>query len=82
MADSEIDSIRALLGSKPRPVGWAERRQRLDEVGSTWPVAADVRCEAVDCGGVAGEWSLVPDSDASRVLLYFHGGGYCLRFDP
>ena len=77
MADSEIDSIRALLGSKPRPVGWAERRQRLDEVGSTWPVAADVRCEAVDCDGVAGEWSLVPDSDASRVLLYFHGGGYC-----
>jgi acetyl esterase/lipase len=76
LADSEIDSIRALLGSKPRPVGWAERRQRLDEVGSTWPVAADVRCEAVDCGGVAGEWSLVPDSDASRVLLYFHGGGY------
>ena len=77
MAASEIDGIRALLGSKPRPVGWAERRQRLDEVGSTWPVAPDVTCEAVDCGGVAGEWSLVPDSDASRVLLYFHGGGYC-----
>ncbi|MBX9650336.1 MAG: alpha/beta hydrolase [Xanthobacteraceae bacterium] len=77
MATSEIDGIRALLGSKPRPVGWAERRQRLDEVGSTWPVAPDVTCEAVDCGGVAGEWSRVPDSDASRVLLYFHGGGYC-----
>ncbi|MEO8317344.1 MAG: alpha/beta hydrolase [Bradyrhizobium sp.] len=77
MAGSEIDSIRALLGSKPRPVGWAERRQRLDEVGSTWPVAADVNCEAVDCDGVPGEWSLVADSDPSRVLLYFHGGGYC-----
>ena len=77
MADSEIDAIRALLGSKPRPVGWAERRQRLDEVGSTWPVAPDVRCEGVDCNGVPGEWSQVPDSDASRVLLYFHGGGYC-----
>jgi len=77
MAHSEIDAIRALLGSKPRPVGWAERRQRLDEVGSTWPVAPDVRCEAVDCDGVPGEWSRVPDSDASRVLLYFHGGGYC-----
>jgi len=77
MAHNEIDAIRALLGSKPRPVGWAERRQRLDEVGSTWPVAGDVQCEAVDCDGVAGEWSLVPGSDASRVLLYFHGGGYC-----
>jgi monoterpene epsilon-lactone hydrolase len=35
---AEIDAIRALLGSKPRPVGWIERRQRLDEVGSIWPV--------------------------------------------
>ena len=77
MAHSEIDAIRALLGSKPRPVGWSERRQRLDEVGSTWPVASDVKCQAVDCDGVAGEWSVVPGSEPSRVLLYFHGGGYC-----
>jgi monoterpene epsilon-lactone hydrolase len=77
LADSEIDAIRALLGSKPRPVGWSERRQRLDEVGSTWPVASDVKCDAVDCDGVPGEWSVTPGSDASRVLLYFHGGGYC-----
>ena len=39
---AEIDSIRALLGSKPRPVGWDERRARLDEVGSIWPIASDV----------------------------------------
>lgn len=77
MAYSEIDAIRALLGSKPRPVGWFERRQRLDEVGSTWPVAPDVICEAVDCDGVPGEWSLVSGSEPSKVLLYFHGGGYC-----
>lgn len=77
MAEREIDAIRKLLTSKPRPVGWAERRQRINEVGSTWTAAADVTCEAVDCDGVAGEWSIVPDSDPSRVLLYFHGGGYC-----
>jgi epsilon-lactone hydrolase len=77
LAATEIDAIRALLGSKPRPVGWSERRQRLDEVGSTWPIASDVKCDAVDCDGVPGEWSLVSGSDPSRVLLYFHGGGYC-----
>jgi monoterpene epsilon-lactone hydrolase len=77
LAHDEIDAIRALLGSKPRPVGWSERRERLDEVGSTWPVAADVKCDAVDCNGVPGEWSLAPRSDPSHVLLYFHGGGYC-----
>src|SRR3989440_3801441 len=77
MTQSEIDAVRALLTAKPRPVGWAERRQRLDEVGSVWPVAEDVACEAVDCGGVPGEWSIAPGSDTSRVLLFFHGGGYC-----
>ncbi len=77
MTLSEIDVVRALLNSKPRPVGWQERRRRLDEVGSVWPVANDVRLEAVDLAGVPGEWSIVPGSDASRVLLFFHGGGYC-----
>jgi acetyl esterase/lipase len=77
MAEREIDAIRTLLGSKPRPVGWSERRERLDEVGSTWPVAPDIQCEAVDCDGVAGEWSIAPGSEPSCALLYFHGGGYC-----
>jgi len=77
MAESEIDAIRTLLTSKPRPVGWLERRRRLDEVGSVWPVADDIKCTAVDLGGVPGEWSIAPASDAGRVLLFFHGGGYC-----
>jgi acetyl esterase/lipase len=77
MARREIDAIRDLLSSKPRPVGWDERRQRLDEVGSIWPVAEDVELAAAEAGGVPGEWSSVQGSDASRVLLFFHGGGYC-----
>ena len=77
MAQSEIEAIRTLLTSKPRPVGWAERRERLDEVGSVWPVADDVTLAEVDAGGVPGEWSSVPGSDPSRVLMFFHGGGYC-----
>src|SRR5271169_1857597 len=77
MAPSEIDAVRALLASKPRPVGWEERRRRIDEVGTVWPVADDVKVDPVDLGGVPGEWSIVPGSDASRVLMFFHGGGYC-----
>ncbi|MEJ8571675.1 alpha/beta hydrolase [Microbaculum marinum] len=77
MPEGEIESIRALLGAKPRPVGWRERRRRIDEVGAVWPVSPDVRLQSVDVGGVPGEWSLVPGSEPSRVLLYFHGGGYC-----
>jgi epsilon-lactone hydrolase len=77
MAQSEIDAIRALLSSKPRPRGWPERRKRLDEVGAVWPVADDVEFTAVDASGVPGEFSMVPGSDPSRVLMFFHGGGYC-----
>jgi epsilon-lactone hydrolase len=77
MAQSEIEAVRALLSSKPRPVGWPERRRRLDDVGSVWPVANDVKLAAIDVGGVPGEYSIVPGSDSSRILLFFHGGGYC-----
>jgi monoterpene epsilon-lactone hydrolase len=74
---SEIDAVRALLSSRPRPVGWAQRRERLDAIGSTAPIATDIRLEAIDINGVPAEWSLAPGSDPARVLLFFHGGGYC-----
>jgi len=77
MAQNEIDAVRALLVSKPRPVGWRERRRRLDDVGSAWPVAKDVKLAAVDANGVPAEYSIVPGSDPSRILMFFHGGGYC-----
>ncbi|MDP1585043.1 MAG: alpha/beta hydrolase [Bradyrhizobium sp.] len=77
MGQSEIDAVRALLSSKPRPVGWQQRRQRIEEVGSVWPVAEDIVLERIGIDGMPGEWSIAPDSDPSRVLLYFHGGGYC-----
>ncbi len=74
-SESEIAAIRALLTAKARPVGWAERRQRLDEVGGIWPVAEDVRCDAADIDGVPGEWSIVPGSFDSRVVLSFMAAG-------
>jgi epsilon-lactone hydrolase len=77
MPPGGIEAIRAMLASKPRPSGWEERRKRLDEVGSVWPHAADVSLKPVRLNGVAGEWSSAPGSDLSRVLLFFHGGGYC-----
>ena len=77
MPQTGIDAIRALLGLKPRPVGWEERRRRLDEVGAVWRVAEDVKLEAVDLDGIPCEWSSVPGADSSRVLMFFHGGGYC-----
>ncbi len=77
MSSSEIDAVRELLRSKPRPTSFPERRQRLDAIGSTSPLAGDIGLEPIDANGVAAEWSLAPGSDPSKVLLFFHGGGYC-----
>src|SRR5262249_62218484 len=77
MSHIEIQAVPELLPSKPRPTGFAEGRERLDAIGSTYPPNADVSLEATDANGVAAEWSLAPGSDASKVLLFFHGGGYC-----
>jgi acetyl esterase/lipase len=77
LGESEIDVIRALLGAQPRPVGWAQRRALIEEVGAHWPPAADITLEPVDVHGVPGEWSLAPGADPTRVLLFLHGGGYC-----
>ena len=77
MSEREIDDIRALLGAKPRPVGWEERRARIEEVGAVWPVAGDVTLTPANLDGLAAEWSEAPGADRESALLYFHGGGYC-----
>ncbi|WP_310350775.1 alpha/beta hydrolase [Methylobacterium sp. BE186] len=76
MSSSEIDSVRALLASRPRPTGLAERRERLDWIGSLSTLPPDVRIEPAEPGGVPAEWSATPSADGSRVLLFLHGGGY------
>jgi len=75
--DDDIDAIRRLLVSKPRPTTLAERRERLDEIGSAYGVAPDIAFKAARIGGVETEWSAAPGSDGTRVLVFFHGGGYC-----
>src|SRR5262249_38652553 len=77
MSSSEIDAVRELLRSKPRPASFPERRERLDAIGSTSPLAGDIKLEPIDANGVPAEWSLAPGSDASKGFLFFHGGGYC-----
>jgi len=77
MSKSEMDAVRELLRSEPRPAGFAERRERIDAIGSASSPARDIRLEPTVANGIPAEWSLAPGSDHSRVLLFFHGGGYC-----
>jgi epsilon-lactone hydrolase len=77
MSKREIDAIREMLRARARPVGWTERRERVDAIGQASPVEPDIRLAAVDAGGVPAEWSLAPGSDPTKVLMFLHGGGYC-----
>ncbi len=77
MDSQGLAAVRALLAAETRPVGWPARRRRLDTVASIDGVAADIALEACRFDHVSAEWSLAPGSDPTRVLLFFHGGGYC-----
>ena len=76
MPDAEIDAIRHRLLSRPRPAGLSERRARLDGFGQAYALPADVAVEPVQVGGVAAEWTVTPQADPARVVLFLHGGGY------
>jgi epsilon-lactone hydrolase len=76
VTDPEIDVIRTILASRPRPPDLGERRKRLDALGAQYPLPSDVRVETVDANGVAAEWTSTPGADPAHAILFLHGGGY------
>jgi monoterpene epsilon-lactone hydrolase len=77
VALEEIDGVRDLLKSLPRPANLAERRERMESIAAAYGYSKDIAFEQTRIGHCDAEWSLAPGSGANRVLLYFHGGGYC-----
>src|SRR5258705_11089079 len=55
-----------------------ETRAGFEKLAGMFPVAADVKCEPVNAGGVKSEWVTAPGADAGRAVLYLHGGGYVI----
>ena len=76
MSNREVDAIREMLSSRPRPGGLAERRDRLDGLGAAFALPPDVRTESVQAGSVVAEWTETPGAEPGRVILFLHGGGY------
>ncbi|PZR00003.1 MAG: alpha/beta hydrolase [Cereibacter sphaeroides] len=73
----EINALRAIFSSKPRPVDWAERRARMDEVCSIDAPPSDVVFTPLTVAGCPAEWSETAVGSKDRAVLYLHGGGYC-----
>ena len=65
--------------AKPKKVGLTlteKRRQWEDECLTTHVLPEGMVVEAVISGGVPGEWVTMPQSQADKVFLLLHGGGY------
>jgi acetyl esterase/lipase len=76
MNNAEIDTVREMLASSPRPAGLNDRRKRLDALGTRYSLPADLRVETADANGVAAEWTMAPEAEPARAVLFLHGGGY------
>jgi monoterpene epsilon-lactone hydrolase len=55
-----------------------ELRAGFDMLGQMMPVAEGVTIEQTTLGGLPTDKLKTADADESRVLLYLHGGGYCI----
>jgi epsilon-lactone hydrolase len=80
MSQQQLQQIVQMLKAQPiagRPTV-QETRATFEQMTKLFPVAADVKCEPVNAGGVKSEWVTAPGADAGRTVLYLHGGGYVI----
>ncbi|MFZ5669452.1 MAG: alpha/beta hydrolase [Pseudomonadota bacterium] len=78
MAAAELAQVRAMLSGLGAGLPLEDLRGVYDAVGTQFPAAPDVALRADRVGEIAGEWARSPGSDADRVILYIHGGGFAV----
>jgi epsilon-lactone hydrolase len=78
MSDPEIAALRETIAKRVRSDDIAQRRRDIDARGLAYRLPPDIKAEPVAANGVRSEWTSSPDADPSRVVLYFHGGGYVI----
>lgn len=65
--------------------GWEAKRERFDEAGLARNYGDDIEFRAdtihVDGQEIPGAWTLLPNSDPNRRLLYMHGGAFTVGSD-
>jgi monoterpene epsilon-lactone hydrolase len=67
----------AAAATPSTPPSRAEQRAMAERIGDSSAEPAGVSFDAVDAGGVPAQWATPDGAAANRVLLFFHGGGYC-----
>lgn len=80
MASEALETIVTMLRGANIAQGTSiqEMRAGMEAGSAATPLPDDVTFTPVDAGGVPAEWNDAPDARADRVLIYYHGGGYCM----
>ena len=71
------ETLRMQLAQTPPDLSWAEQRAGYETLGDLFPAAEGVAAEPLTLGGVPAVRFSGAGADATRAVLYFHGGGYC-----
>jgi epsilon-lactone hydrolase len=74
VVDDLREQRKAAAGQAPPTL--AERRATFAPGGRPHPVPDDVLVTEVTAGGVPAHWLAAPGTDADRVLIFLHGGGF------
>lgn len=69
-----IAGRRTLDAKKP----WADQRSRLESMGVLGRLPRGTRVEPANLSGVPAERVTAAGSNPQRLVLHFHGGGYCV----
>ncbi|MEI7713976.1 MAG: alpha/beta hydrolase [Rhodospirillales bacterium] len=78
MPDPEIVALRAQIAARARATELPKMRSDYDARGLGFGLPSDVVVEPVSANGVKAEWTSTPGADATKVILFLHGGGYVI----
>lgn len=80
MASAEFRDLLSKLRARKREENPTieQLRAGFAALAKQYPPAQDAVFDRVDASGVAAEWVSIKSSDPGPVILYFHGGGYCI----
>jgi epsilon-lactone hydrolase len=80
MASPEFYQLVEKLRERPRADNPTIEQLRggFVALSKQFPPAPDTKFETVDASGVPAEWVSVEGDKRQTVVLYFHGGGYCI----
>ncbi len=80
MPSQEFKQVLEFLAAQPDTSGlpFEEQRRAMDEAIAILPMAEDVSTESLKIGAMEAEWIVPKEIENDAVILYLHGGGYCI----